>query len=120
MNRTILPNRETKASACLGRRRSYRSCYQPLTIGQPTRFWDMTSMGYHAVLQHAQIEVVAVDFEQVEMARLAWRKYGKGRHPAALNFGDCFAYALAKTCGEPLLAKGNAFGQTDLELCGKT
>ena len=71
-------------------------------------------------LQRAQIEVVAVDFEQVEMARLAWHKYGKGRHPAALNFGDCFAYALAKTSGEPLLAKGDDFGQTDLELCTKT
>jgi ribonuclease VapC len=71
-------------------------------------------------LQRAQIEVVAVDFEQVEMARLAWRRYGKGRHPAALNFGDCFAYALAKTSGEPLLAKGDDFGQTDVELCTKT
>lgn len=71
-------------------------------------------------LQRAEIEVVAVDFEQVEIARLAWRKYGKGRHPAALNFGDCFAYALAKTSGEPLLAKGNDLGQTDLELCGET
>jgi ribonuclease VapC len=71
-------------------------------------------------LQCAQIEVVAVDFEQVEMARLAWRRYGKGRHSAALNFGDCFAYALAKTSGEPLLTKGNDFEQTDLELCSKT
>ena len=70
-------------------------------------------------LQRAQIEVVAVDFEQVEMARLAWRRYGKGRHPAALNFGDCFAYALAKISGEPLLAKGDDFSQSDLELCGE-
>lgn len=70
-------------------------------------------------LQRAQIEVVAVDFEQVEMARLAWRRYGKGRHPAALNFGDCFAYALAKISGEPLLAKGDDFSQTDLQLCGE-
>ncbi|MGD0662959.1 MAG: type II toxin-antitoxin system VapC family toxin, partial [Syntrophorhabdales bacterium] len=57
----------------------------------------------------------SVDAEQVEIARLAWRKYGKGRHPAALNFGDCFAYALAKTLGEPLLAKGNDFAQTDIK-----
>jgi ribonuclease VapC len=41
-------------------------------------------------------------------------QHGKGRHPAALNFGDCFAYALAKTSGEPLLAKGNDFAQTDI------
>jgi ribonuclease VapC len=63
------------------------------------------------------IEIVAVDSEQVEIARSAWRKYGKGRHPAGLNFGDCFAYALAKFCGEPLLAKGTDFARTDIELC---
>jgi len=63
----------------------------------------------------ANLEVVSVDGEQVEIARSAWRKYGKGRHPAALNFGDCFAYALAKFLGEPLLAKGTDFAQTDIE-----
>ena len=47
-------------------------------------------------------------------AREAWRKFGKGQHPAALNFGDCFAYALAKMTGEPLLFKGNDFIQTDI------
>ena len=68
-------------------------------------------------LHQANVDVVSVDAEQVEIARLAWRKYGKGRHPAALNFGDCFAYALAKTLGEPLLAKGNDFAQTDIKTC---
>ena len=63
------------------------------------------------------LEVIAVDAEQVEIARSAWRKYGKGRHPAGLNFGDCFAYALAKFSGEPLLAKGTDFAQTDIEVC---
>ena len=65
----------------------------------------------------ANLEVVAVDGEQVEIARSAWRRYGKGRSPAGLNFGDCFAYALAKSSGEPLLAKGTDFGQTDIEVC---
>jgi ribonuclease VapC len=65
----------------------------------------------------ANLEVVSVDGEQVEVARSAWRKYGKGRHPAALNFGDCFAYALAKSYGEPLLAKGTDFAQTDIVVC---
>jgi ribonuclease VapC len=65
----------------------------------------------------ANLEVVSVDGEQVEVARSAWRKYGKGRHPAALNFGDCLAYALAKSSGEPLLAKGTDFAQTDVEIC---
>lgn len=65
----------------------------------------------------ANLQVVPVDGEQVEIARSAWRKYGKGRHPAALNLGDCFAYALAKSSGESLLAKGTDFGATDIEVC---
>jgi len=68
-------------------------------------------------LGRANLEVVPVDAEQVEIARVAWRSYGKGRHPAALSFGDCFAYALAKTIGEPLLAKGLGFVRTDIDLC---
>jgi ribonuclease VapC len=68
----------------------------------------------------ANLEVVSVDSEQVEVARSAWRKYGKGRHPAALNFGDCFAYALTKCSGEALLAKGEEFSQTDIEICSPT
>ena len=51
--------------------------------------------------------------DQLAVARAAWRRYGKGNHPAALNFGDCFAYALANTTGEPLLFKGHDFAQTD-------
>ena len=46
--------------------------------------------------------------------RQAWRRFGKGRHPAALNFGDCFAYALAHVIGEPLLYKGSDFARTDI------
>ena len=65
----------------------------------------------------ANLQVVPVDGEQVEIARSAWRKYGKGRHPAALNLGDCFAYALAKSSGESRLAKGTDFGATDIEVC---
>ncbi|HEX3354511.1 MAG TPA: type II toxin-antitoxin system VapC family toxin [Terriglobales bacterium] len=62
------------------------------------------------------LQVAAVDAEQVEVARSAWRKYGKGHHPAALNVGDCFAYALARIVGEPLLAKGTAFAATDIQV----
>jgi ribonuclease VapC len=68
-------------------------------------------------LVRANLQIVPVDSEQTEIARSAWRKYGKGRHPAALNFGDCFAYALAKFAGEPLLAKGTDFASTDIEVC---
>jgi ribonuclease VapC len=49
------------------------------------------------------------------LAYAAWKQYGKGRHPAALNFGDCFSYALAKRLGEPLLFKGDDFSKTDLQ-----
>ncbi len=62
----------------------------------------------------AGIEVVPFDSRQAETARLAWRRFGKGNHPAALNFGDCCVYALAKTRGEPVLCKGNDFRRTDL------
>ena len=65
-------------------------------------------------LVRANLQIVSVDSEQAEIARSAWRKYGKGRHPAGLNFGDCFAYALAKSSGEPLLAKGTDFAATDI------
>jgi len=67
-------------------------------------------------LHRTKVEIVAVDAEQFSMARFAWRKFGKSRHAAALNFGDCFAYALAKTSSEPLLAKGEDFRRTDLQL----
>ncbi len=67
-------------------------------------------------LHRTKVEIVAVDAEQFSMARFAWRKFGKGRHAAALNFGDCFAYALTKTSSEPLLAKGEDFQRTDLQL----
>jgi ribonuclease VapC len=65
-------------------------------------------------LARAEIELVPVDGNQAYIARQAFRLYGKGRHPAALNFGDCLTYALAKTTGEPLLFKGNDFTRTDL------
>ena len=65
----------------------------------------------------SELEIVPVDAEQVAIARLAHRTYGKGRHPAALNFGDCFAYALAKATGEPLLFKGDDFAKTDVDAC---
>ena len=67
-------------------------------------------------LHRTKIEIVAVDEEQFSIARFAWRKFGKGRHAAGLNFGDCFAYALTKTSSEPLLAKGEDFRRTDLQL----
>ena len=69
---------------------------------------------FDAFLERAGIALVPVTFEHVEAARAAWRRFGKGNHPARLNLGDCFAYALAKTTGEPLLFKGDDFSRTDI------
>lgn len=68
-----------------------------------------------AFLDRAEITLMPVMAERVEAARLAWRRFGKGNHRAALNLGDCYAYALAKTTGEPLLFKGEDFAHTDIE-----
>ena len=66
-------------------------------------------------IERAALELVPVSIEHAQAARLAWRRFGKGNHPAGLNFGDCFAYALAEVTGEPLLYKGEDFALTDAE-----
>lgn len=66
-------------------------------------------------LELAGIAMVDVDRRQAAAARDAWRRFGKGRHPAALNLGECFAYALARSSGEPLLYKGRDFALTDIQ-----
>jgi ribonuclease VapC len=63
-----------------------------------------------------RVDVVPVTREHAQLARAAYHRFGKGRHPAALNFGDCFSYALARALGEPLLFVGNDFGRTDVEV----
>ena len=67
------------------------------------------------LIYRAAIEIVAVDQDQAELARIAWRRFGKGRHPAGLNYGDCFAYALARTRQLPLLFQGDDFPRTDID-----
>jgi ribonuclease VapC len=69
---------------------------------------------FDRLIEAAQIEVVPFDQEQAALARDAYRRYGKANHRAGLNFGDCFAYALAKHTGEPLLFKGADFARTDV------
>ncbi|MBU0937122.1 MAG: type II toxin-antitoxin system VapC family toxin [Spirochaetes bacterium] len=66
------------------------------------------------LLAEAGVETVAFDSGQAELAFDAWRRYGKGRHPAGLNLGDCAAYALARQLDQKLLYKGNDFSQTDV------
>lgn len=79
-----------------------------------TRFGEPGGAELDLWLAKANVEIVAVEAEHADQARRAWRRYGKGRHPAGLNYGDCFSYALAKLTDEPLLFKGNDFAQTDI------
>lgn len=67
-----------------------------------------------SLLVAAGVELVPLDAEQAHIARTAFIRYGKGRHAAGLNYGDCFAYALARALSEPLLYKGSDFARTDL------
>lgn len=66
------------------------------------------------LLTRLAVQTVSVDERHAAAAVAGWRRFGKGRHPAGLNLGDCFAYGLAKVEGAPLLFKGNDFAQTDL------
>ena len=91
------------------------ACRSPTCWKHPS---PQSAAAVHALdtlLESAEIELVPVTLEHLKAARRAWRRFGKGNHPAALNFGGCFAYALAKTTGEPLLFKGEDFTRTDIE-----
>ncbi len=66
------------------------------------------------MLKALDLELVPFTTDQLDIAMEAFRRFGKGRHPAALNFGDCFSYALASATGEPLLFKGEDFARTDI------
>jgi ribonuclease VapC len=68
------------------------------------------------LLETLGIDIVPVTVQHARLARTPYHTYGKGRHPAGLNFGDCFAYALAKVTDLPLLFKGDDFGQTDVSI----
>ncbi|MPT24699.1 type II toxin-antitoxin system VapC family toxin [Ancylobacter polymorphus] len=79
------------------------------------RYGDTGGAELDLWLHKAEVEIVSVTDDHADQARRAWRRYGKGRHPAGLNYGDCFSYALAVLSGEPLLFKGADFAQTDIE-----
>ena len=68
------------------------------------------------LLQRLEVDIVSVTREHAEIARAAYRRFGRGRHPAKLNFGDCFSYALAKSLDEPLLFVGDDFSSTDVRV----
>jgi ribonuclease VapC len=85
-----------------------------------TRLGEAGGREFDLWMLKIRAEIVPVDAEQVDVARRAWRRYGKGRHAAALNYGDCFSYALAITRGEPLLFKGVDFARTDVNRPGES
>ena len=74
----------------------------------------VASREFDLFFRRAGITIEPVTFEQAQIARLAYRDFGRRRHPAGLNFGDCLSYAIAKSLDEPLLFKGADFSQTDV------
>lgn len=79
-----------------------------------SRHGDAGDRELDVLLHRLAVDVVPVTAEQSELARMAYRNYGKGHHPAALNYGDCFSYALAALTREPLLCTGDDFARTDI------
>lgn len=78
------------------------------------RFRDAGEQKLDKLLAYLEVEVLPLTEGHARIAREAFRRFGKGRHPAGLNFGDCFSYALARALGEPLLFVGDDFGRTDI------
>jgi ribonuclease VapC len=81
------------------------------------RLGDPGGREFDLWLHRAEIDIIPPDAEQADMARRAWRRFGRGRHSAGLNYGDCFSYALAAMHDEPLLFKGDDFTKTDVKVC---
>jgi ribonuclease VapC len=88
--------------------------YLETAIVIETRFGEPGGRELDLWLHRAAVDLVGVDTDQADVARVAYRKYGKGVHRAGLNYGDCFSYALAKVSGQPLLFKGDDFATTDI------
>lgn len=81
-----------------------------------SRFREAGPRELDLIIQRLPIDVRPVDRDQLEWARFAFHHYGRSRHAAKLNFGDCFSYALSKVTGEPLLFTGTDFSRTDLAI----
>ena len=112
------PERQSFLNAIIAAPRRLTSAATIVETGMvlEDRRGESTGREFDLFVIRSGIEVVPVDAATADIARSAWRKYGKGRHPASLNFGDCFSYALAKSTGQPLLAKGTDFPLTDITL----
>lgn len=99
------------------RRFSMASLVEAAIVMQ-ARYGDHGEREVDLFVQRLNVDVVPVTVDHAEIARSAFRRFGKGRHPAGLNFGDCFAYALAMALAEPLLFVGEDFGRTDVAVAG--
>lgn len=83
-------------------------------IEMHARYGDAGEMEVDNIIHRLNIDVIPLTAEHAELARYAYRRYGKGNHKAGLNFGDCFSYALAVSLDEPLLFVGDDFSETDV------
>jgi ribonuclease VapC len=106
----------SRAIASAGRCRVSAASYLEAAIVIDSSKSAISSRRFDDFFRASGIAVEAVTPRQAEIARAAYRDFGKGRHKAGLNFGDCFAYALAKEMDEPLLFKGTDFARTDVEV----
>jgi len=105
------------AMAAAPARRLSAASYVELAAVIDGRRDPVLSNALKASLRASDIEVLPFTVEQARIARVAYQQFGRGSgHPARLNMGDCFAYALARDLGEPLLFKGSDFALTDIEL----
>ncbi|HEU4455143.1 MAG TPA: type II toxin-antitoxin system VapC family toxin [Longimicrobium sp.] len=110
------PEAERIETALVGARRLFLSAATLVEAGIVAERQNEESGGrdLDLLIHRLRVEVVPVTEEQAELARSAYRRFGKGKHPAGLNFGDCFSYALARSLGEPLLFVGADFSKTDV------
>lgn len=105
----------TAVDAALFRRLSAASLVKAALVMQ-ARLGDPGEQALDLLLREMDVEIVSVTAEHAERARSAFRRFGKGRHPAGLNYGDCFSYALSMAFQEPLLFKGDDFSKTDISV----
>ena len=108
--------REAHRDACIEALDKNRTCMSAGTLVEcfVTAEWNGAGDEMRRMVGALAPRIVPVTEEAAYQAHLAYRRWGKGRHPAKLNFGDCFSYVLAKELGCPLLFVGNDFSQTDI------
>jgi ribonuclease VapC len=112
-----MPSRKRIEAALVSARRLFLSAATLVEAGIVAERQNEESGGrdLDLLIHRLRVEVVPVTEEQAELARSAYRRFGKGKHPAALDVGDCFSYALARSLGEPLLFVGADFSKTDIQ-----